>query len=209
MSFILRLESCLPVPVIAVLVVGLAAFFLAFCFSIRLRKKEGYLSAFLFFGALSCAFAYLCEDGGRVACATLAIVFCTVFGGTYPLLLRLVSLSVRREQRRQKRRAEGRRAPFVLPDKNNDFLRDRLRTSLCEKKENFVRTEEAFQLPYVRRAIAKLKTKNLSPADRIEVDRISGEITAYCYEERLSDTQLRLLNSHFARVLKLSAKYTV
>ena len=209
MSFVLDLERSLPLPVSAACVFGGVAFLLFFCLALRLGKKEWYLSAFFFFTACTCFFAYLCSDGGRVACATVGLLFCAAFGLTYPVLLAALEIARRHAERKKQRQAQARLSAFVLPDKDNEYLRDRLRTSLCVKEEGTVRTEEAFQLPYVRRVLTKLKAKDLSPADRVEVDRISSEITAYAYEERLTNGQLRLLNDHFARLLKLSTKYAV
>ena len=209
MSFVLDLEQVLPLPVSAACIFGGVAFFLFFCLSVRLGKKEWYISAFFFFTACTCFFAYLCQDGGRSACAAVGLLCCATFGLTYPVLLGVLEIGRRRAELKKKRAAQAKLSAFVLPDKNNEFLRDRLRTSLCVREEETVRAEEAFQLPYVRRALTKLKAKDLSPADRVEVERISGEITAYACEERLTGAQLRTLNNHFARVLKLSAKYAV
>ncbi|MBQ9117942.1 MAG: hypothetical protein IJY11_01925 [Clostridia bacterium] len=208
MSVLLAWEKSLSFPLSAVYALGGFAMFVAFCFSLRFKKKEGYSCCFFFFTACVCLATFVCKEGGGVVAALTGVVFCGGFGLTYPCLLGLLCLSRKRAEKRRALQERAIKEAYVLPDKDNTFIRDRLQTALCPDEDS-VPVEEAFQLTYVRRMLAKLKTADLSPADRLEVERISGEITAHCFEKQLTGGQLRLLNAHFARVLKLSAKYVV
>lgn len=104
---------------------------------------------------------------------------------------------------------------FALPDRENSFVRERLRGELrpeTEKKEqaNAVLMKDLdVRLEYTRKTVAKLKALELTPADRLEVNRISKTVTFYALKNALSPSETRSLNDCFARLLKLTAKYAV
>ena len=104
---------------------------------------------------------------------------------------------------------------FSLPDRENSFVRDRLRAELrpeSEKKDqaNAVLLKDLdLRLDYTRKTVAKLKALELTPADRLEVNRISKTVTFYALKNALSPSETRSLNDCFARLLKLTTKYTI
>lgn len=103
---------------------------------------------------------------------------------------------------------------FTLPQQDNTFIRERLNGAL--KQDEKTRPQDAvllkdmdLRLDYTRKTIAKLKASALSPADRLEVNRISKTVTFFALKNALSPVETRSLNDCFARLLKLSAKYAV
>ena len=103
---------------------------------------------------------------------------------------------------------------FSLPDRENSFVRDRLRAELRPATEQ--KTQDAvllkdldLRLDYTRKTVAKLKALELTPADRLEVNRISKTVTFYALKNALSPSETRSLNDCFARLLKLTTKYTI
>ncbi len=104
---------------------------------------------------------------------------------------------------------------FSLPDRENSFVRDRLRGELRpenEKKANadaVLMKDLDLRLDYTRKTVAKLKALELTPADRLEVNRISKTVTFYALKNALSPSETRSLNDCFARLLKLTTKYAI
>lgn len=103
---------------------------------------------------------------------------------------------------------------FTLPERDNTFIRERLNGEL--KRDEKTRPQNAvllkdmdLRLDYTRKTIAKLKASALTPADRLEVNRISKTITFFSLKNALSPVETRSLNDCFSRLLKLSAKYAV
>ena len=103
---------------------------------------------------------------------------------------------------------------FTLPDRDKSFVRDRLKGSLKPEQEQAKLDATPLKdfdvrLEYTRKTIAKLKASVLTPADRLEVNRISKTVTFYALKNALSPSEARSLNDCFSRLLKLSAKYAV
>lgn len=126
-------------------------------------------------------------------------------------------LYVKIRKKRRAERFERRRKEFTysLPDRENLFVRERLKGPL-QNAEEAKKTNVAvpiksldLRLDYTRKTITKLKAENLSPADRLEVNRISKAVTFYALKNALDPTETRALNDCFARLLKLCAKYAV
>ena len=117
-------------------------------------------------------------------------------------------------RKREKFEQANRDLKFMLPDRENSFVRDRLKGPLQPKEE---KKEEPtallkdldLRLDYTRKTISKLKASELTPADRLEVNRISKTVTFYALKNALSPTEMRSLNDCFSRLLKLTAKYAV
>ena len=174
MSHILSLEGSLPLPLLAVYLGAGLACFCSFCLSLKRRKKDAYLSAYFFFGSCACVCAFFSAEGGGEAAALTGLFACALFGLTYPVLGAAIAYEQKKEVKRLALLQERKVEKFVLPDKDNAYLRDRLQTALCPQSEEQVPVEQAFQLTCVRRLIAKLKEQDLSPADRVEVDRLSA-----------------------------------
>ena len=104
---------------------------------------------------------------------------------------------------------------FSLPDRENSFVRDRLRGELRPENEKKANSDAVLmkdldlRLDYTRKKVAKLKELELTPADRLEVNRISKTVTFYALKNALSPSETRSLNDCFARLLKLTTKYAI
>ena len=104
---------------------------------------------------------------------------------------------------------------FTLPDRENSFVRDRLKGPLVPEEERKKQTETVLmkdldvRLDYTKKTVAKLKSLELTPADRLEVNRISKTVAFYALKNALSPSETRALNDCFARLLKWTTKYAV
>ena len=143
-----------------------------------------------------------------LACCFFALV--SVALGITLCLIWLKRLKIKRENRRQ---SAWKEFQFTLPDRENSFIRERLNGALKEgtgeKQEAVLLRDMDLRLDYTRKTITKLKASPLTPADRLEVNRISKTITFFALKNALSPTETRSLNDCFARLLKLCAKYAV
>ena len=111
---------------------------------------------------------------------------------------------------------EKRRVQFVLPDRENAYLRDRLRTALgvvesrgegkqfaADKKSVGVR------LRYARRMVAHLKGEALSPIERLDVEEMARTLIVMEQKGKWSLAEMKMINELFSCLLKLSAKYEI
>ncbi len=104
---------------------------------------------------------------------------------------------------------------FALPDRENSFIRERLRGELRPQQEKKSQSDAVLMkdldvhLDYTLKTVAKLKTLELTPADRLEVNRISKTVTFYSLKNALSPSETRSLNDCFSRLLKLTTKYAI
>ena len=131
------------------------------------------------------------------------------------IILSGIWLKSRRAARIERFQKADRAVQFTLPDKENSFVRDRLKGPLKseegqKKQENFTPLKDMdIRLDYTRKTITKLKASSLTPADRLEVNRISKTVTFFALKNALSPSETRSLNDCFSRLLKLCAKYAV
>ncbi len=124
-----------------------------------------------------------------------------------------VCLEIRKRgiERKRRRAEKARRKEFTLPDRDNSYVRERLRTALDPE-----RTEAAFdsktlgvRLGYIRKLLAGVKGAPLTPVERLDVEELAAFIAACAYKESWSSGELKGLNEAFARLLKMSAKYEI
>lgn len=138
------------------------------------------------------------------------LVYCLILSSVVLFLC----LKKRKEVRQKKWKTAQREFEFALPDKDNSFVRERLTGALKADSENkeqgvVLLKDMDLKLDYTRKTLAKLKALSLTPADRLEVNRISKTVTFFALKNALSPTETRSLNDCFSRLLKLSAKYAV
>ncbi len=143
------------------------------------------------------------------ACCFL-LFYCLVLSS----ILFFFCLKKRKEVRQKKWQTAKNEFQFTLPDKDNSFVRERLTGTLKADSENkqqgvVLLKDMDLKLDYTRKTLAKLKASSLTPADRLEVNRISKTVTFFALKNALSPTETRSLNDCFSRLLKLSAKYAV
>ncbi len=139
-----------------------------------------------------------------------------LFGVLYGLLFAYLTLKSKRAERKAKREEEKRRLQFVLPDKENAYLRDRLHTALkaaetgSEKKEfSADKKSVGVRLSYARKMVAKLKEAPLSPIERLDIEEMARTVVLLERKGRWSGTEIKMINEIFTCLLKLSAKYEV
>ncbi len=119
-----------------------------------------------------------------------------------------------KEKKRLQKEAANRRAQFVLPDRDNTFVRARLHTALQEPTDIKVQEcdgekREEFRFAYARKLLTKLKNAPLSATERLQAEDMEKTLGLCLQKERLRPEEIRLMSDTFAAVLKLAAKYAV
>ena len=137
----------------------------------------------------------------------LSILSTGVLGG--------LALATYKRKKYERFKATAKSFSYTLPDRENSFVRDRLRGPLVPEEESKKQTTTVLmkdldlRLDYTKKTVAKLKSLELTPADRLEVNRISKTVAFYALKNALSPSETRALNDCFARLLKLTTKYAV
>ncbi len=111
---------------------------------------------------------------------------------------------------RKKERVE-RQIEFTLPDRENTYLRSRLATTLNPDFVGLERKEESLSIGFAQalKMLSKILQSPLSPAERIEAERMQEVLENYKDRQTFSTKDVREINDAFARLLKLSGKYAV
>lgn len=154
---------------------------------------------------------FLAFGRGEKTLALLLAVGGSFAGIGYAVLYILLALRRKIARRRAARLELKRRIQFTLPDRENEYLRDRLRISLNTKKEEVVseRKQVGVRIGYARKMLAKIKEESLTPTERIDVEEMAGLIAAYDRKEKWSASDVKVMSEIFSRLLKLSAKYGI
>ena len=121
----------------------------------------------------------------------------------------LLAWEIRRRKRAKKRKREllARSLVFTLPERDNAYLRDRLRADLNGGRTNENTQEMDVRLDYIRKLTAKLKGVALTVTDRMQINELSRMITLCACKEKMTTEETRSLNECFSSLLKMSAKY--
>lgn len=154
---------------------------------------------------------FLAFDRGEKTLVLLLTVSGSFAGMGYVVLYVLLAVRCKIVRRREARTALKRRIQFTLPDRENEYLRDRLRISLNTKREEVVseRKQVGVRIGYARKMIAKIKEASLTPTERIDVEEMAGLIAVYDSKEKWSASDVKVMSEVFSRLLKLSAKYGI
>ena len=99
----------------------------------------------------------------------------------------------------------------MLPDRENTFVRSRLSTVL---NYEFCRAQEqeeklAIEFTQALEILNKISVAPLSTAEKIEVGQMQSDLRVLQAKETFSGKEVSSINEKFARLLKLSAKYSV
>jgi hypothetical protein len=98
-----------------------------------------------------------------------------------------------------------------LPDRENDFLRERLQTGLkiSPKGESVAKGVQnaELRLEYARSMLMKIKATQLSASDRLETENLSRLLTEYALSS--AKDNVREVGECLMKILKLAAKYAV
>ena len=118
-----------------------------------------------------------------------------------------------RAKRRREKLAQKRNIQFALPDKDNAFVRERLRFVLNAEKdeteEDTPKSQIFFQFLYAQKLLVKLGEKQLSTAERLELMEMNKFLGANLHQTSWNAQDIRAVNDCFSRLLKLSAKYAI
>ncbi len=147
---------------------------------------------------------------GELALIGVCLLELSLFG--YAVLAYVFAVRKKKEREREKREELLRRESyFTLPDRENEFLRERLQTRLKIPPEGKAQEEEVekteIRLEYARSLLTKLKATSLSASDRLETENLSKLLTRYALSEEKENA--RAIGECLMKILKLSAKYAV
>ena len=122
-------------------------------------------------------------------------------------VLLIVWFVIRR--RKKKRTIAPREIQFMLPDRENAYVRTRLATVLqpevVDEKDEGIEVD----VSHARMLLHRIWFASLSPAERLEMDGLEETLDKYANSKQLKGKDVRVINDAFARLLKLSAKYDV
>lgn len=144
--------------------------------------------------------------------APIFLVLAFLGGVVYPLLFLCVTAQKRLKARRAQRQTIERKNRYILPDRDNEFVKMRLNTVLRTVKEEDEQTEEnleekSVRLDYARRLLNALCNEPLGTVERLEMTELSALLALYLKKDKWNATELKRLNDVFARILKLAGKY--
>lgn len=206
------------IPPVVFVILGFVLIFVDFSVALWRGKGRAFVALALFTGGVCFLPAVLSENFSDADTAAYGILLVVEAAFFYLCLLVILSRKEKKLARKKDRAAESRQAMFILPDRENTFVRDRLNTSLrTEAKESeteetageYDLDESRLRLNHVRDMLAKLKAAPLSPGDRLEAEGISRLITMYATKNLLTAKEVRELNDCLSLVLKMTAKYAL
>ena len=104
-----------------------------------------------------------------------------------------------------------REVEFMLPDRENTYVRSRLATVLNTDLQKETEREEELPLAFAhaQSLLHKLWFVPLSQAERLEMQDLEDKLTKYSVRTRFNAKDVNTLNDVFSRLLKLSAKHGV
>lgn len=156
---------------------------------------------------------YICED---------KLIFClmisTAFSSAFIFCALLFILHIRRKsEERKRRRSEMRKKLFyILPERENEYVRARLNTAL-QCKENGLNEDmdigneqiKPIKLGYAKQLLTEVRNVSLSPAERLQAEEMSRTFSMYLVKKSWTVEDIRAVNELCAALLKLCAKYAV
>ena len=156
-----------------------------------------------------------CRWGWTFLCFALAAEG-VLFGFLYGALFAYLFVKEKLRDRKARRSAYKHQLQFVLPDKDNAYLRDRLHTALRvvesgKDGQQLSADKESVdvRLRYARRMVAQLKGVSLSTIERLDMEEMATTLTFMERKGRWSTSEIKMINEIFSCLLKLSAKYEV
>ncbi len=134
----------------------------------------------------------------------VAIALC--IGAVCFALCGVITLTKKARARKRARIEKERALQYTLPDRDNEFVRNRLQTVLCKEDE---KTCEGVDLAYARELHVKLASEKVTVAERLELSEIGALFALFTRRDALTASEIRMLSDAFGRLLKLSAKYAL
>ncbi len=143
-----------------------------------------------------------------LTCLGLSLLW-TVVRISYAVFTLYRMARVRLRERKKVRKERARRLQYVLPERENEFVRARLEGALrADEKEELAENVE-IKLDYTRKMLARVKEAPLSPVERLDVEEMSGLLALFTRKEKWTASDRKAVNEVCARLLKLSAKYEI
>ena len=180
----------------------------------KLKNAGLYAALSLAFVCVQVLVFLLCEWDSAPLYFSLAAEGILV-GLLYGLLFAYLTLKSKHAERKARREEEKRRLQFVLPEKENAYLRDRLIRALkiAQEKDGkeFSTDQESIgvRLSYAHNIVTKLKESPLSPIERLDVEEMARTILLMERRGSWSSSEIKMINEIFACLLKLAAKHEV
>ena len=190
--------------VAVLLYTGLATIFLALLLG-SVFKSEGLYFSFLITAFSFAVLASVCSGRSWQVCAFCLSLLSAVGGIGYLFLFLFFFIGKRRAKRKQKRTETLRKMQYTLPQ--NEYVRSRLQTVLEGAEEEKEKRE--CKLSYARRLLAKVKEAPLTVAEKLEAEELGKALALFVQRDRWTAEDMRRANDLFARILKLSGKYTI
>lgn len=196
-------------------IIGAGCFLIAGVIAYFSERADVYVAlAFAIVGGVS--IATVSFSGTVTAMGTICVAGLAVVGGALYLVLAAVLVSKEKRRQRKRDRAEvERKLQFLLPQKDNSFVRARLHTALnadMGASNSAIPEEdsgEKLRLEYAKKLLAKVWEAPLSTAERLTVEDMEKDFSAYMRKEKWTARDARKINELLSILLKLSAKYSV
>ena len=130
-------------------------------------------------------------------------------GILYLFCLGLIAARRKKQEKKRAQEMQNKRLEYVLPDRDNGYVRARLNTVLHvgEREEGLPQGE--FRFAHARKLLAAIKQKPLSTPERLQVQDMEKLFHVYLQKDSLRAEEVQLLSDTFAALIKLAAKHAL
>lgn len=183
------------------------AFFTLFlaCF---LRKNAAFFACCGAFFLLFTLAANCCRELSSADRRTLYKCLAALYALLYAAFLLHLRFAEKRLERREKFNAARAAEEYVLPERGNGYVREKLRENAALPPSNTeIYVEKNVELTHAKELLKRLKKCALSVGDRLETEGLEEKIGAFENVPTLNAEAARELSDCFSAVLKMSAKY--
>ena len=192
----LKFTEKLTISPVFLIVFGVFCAFFTLIFACFLRKNAAFFA---------CGY---CRELSAEDFRTLHYSLAALYFLLYAAFLWHLRQAKKREERREKFAAARAAEEYVLPERGNGYVREKLREAAAvPAAAGGGICEPAVELRHARELLKRLKKAALSVGDRLEAERLEDKIGAFENAPELNAEQIRELSDSFSAVLKLSAKY--
>jgi hypothetical protein len=133
-----------------------------------------------------------------------------VFTGILYLFCLGIIAAWRKKQEKQRAiEMRNKRLEYVLPDRDNSFVRARLNTVLRVGEQEECSPQGEFRFAHARKLLTAIKQKSLSMPERLQVQDMEKLFYAYLQKDSLRAEEVQLLSDTFAALIKLAAKHSL
>lgn len=204
----LKFTEKLTISPVFLIVFGVFCAFFTLIFACFLRKNAAFFAcggAFFILFSLACGY---CRELSAEDFRTLHYSLAALYFLLYAAFLWHLRQAKKREERREKFAAARAAEEYVLPERGNGYVREKLREAAAvPAAAGGGICEPAVELRHARELLKRLKKAALSVGDRLEAERLEDKIGAFENAPELNAELIRELSDSFSAVLKLSAKY--